>query len=113
MALSRPVACFHQERDSRILQRFDEISEPRNVDLGEFRAAQYEIEIAAVMASAIHTAAISPDLDTGKMLVQQRLDLLAVPRRKVLDQDFRQLHPWQAFGNEVVQLNDLVGQLLH
>ena len=30
-----------------------------------------------------------------------------------LDQDFRQLHPWQAFGNEVVQLNDLVGQLLH
>ena len=29
------------------------------------------------------------------------------------DQDFRQLHPWQAFGNEVVQLNDLVGQLLH
>ena len=23
-----------------------------------------------------------------------------------LDQDFRQLHPWQAFGNEVVQLNE-------
>ena len=30
-----------------------------------------------------------------------------------LDQYFRQLHPRQAFGNEGVQLNDLVGQLLH
>ena len=35
---SRPVAHFHQERDSRVLQHFDEIGDPRSVDLGKFRA---------------------------------------------------------------------------
>jgi len=64
---ARPVVRFDQERDVRLPNRFLEISQLLGRNLREARAAQHQVEIAAVMASSVHAATEGPDLDIGQM----------------------------------------------
>ena len=45
----------------------------------QVRAAQHKVQIASLVAPAIHAAAVSPYLYAGDVLAQQAFDLLPMP----------------------------------
>ena len=79
----RPVACLHRERDRRIVQRLLEVGQPRQVDLLQSRPPEHEVQVASVMAPAIDTAAVGPDLDIGEVVAEQCFEPLTVTGREM------------------------------
>ena len=78
-----PVAGLDQERNGRIVERLSEVGERGELDLIQAAAPQHEIQVAAIVAPAVHPAAVGPDLHAGEVFAQQGFEALPVARQQV------------------------------
>ena len=69
-----PIVRLHKYRDVRLLQR---LSQNRQLVAGyplQIRPSEHQVQITALVPSAVDAAAVSPHLHAGHMLAQQGLD---------------------------------------
>lgn len=78
-----PVAGFHYDGDSGVVDGFGEVGQSIGRDLPQTGGAQHQIEIATLVSPAIDAATVNPHFHIRQVLAQQLLQHGAMARLEV------------------------------
>lgn len=76
---SRPIVYIHQEGKRGFIQRFLELGVLKGRDLLQIRAAQHQVQVAAIVTLSVNTTSIGPYLGPWQVLACQILYQSPVP----------------------------------